>query len=237
MEKEKAVIYCRVSTENQATEGISLEAQEQKARSYCELQDLEVAEVIEDRGVSGGDPLVERKGGKKLLKKIEQYGAENVVALKLDRLFRDTVDALQVTKKWDQQGIALHLVDMGGQAINTGSAMGRFFLNMMAGFAELERNLTAERTAEALQHKKENGEAYSGTPYGFNRKGNKLVVNEQEIKTVTLIKELREKGETLQGIAEELNSRGVETKQSKKWYASTVSNILKNDIYEKREVA
>lgn len=236
MEKEKAVIYCRVSTEGQVNEGVSLEAQEQKARSYCELQELEVVEVIEDRGVSGGDPLGEREGGAELLESIEKHGAGNVVSLKLDRLFRDTVDALQVTKKWDSQGTALHLVDMGGQTINTGSAMGRFFLNMMAGFAELERNLTAERTAEALQHKKNSREVYSGTPYGFDREGDKLVENEQEIETVKLIKERREKGETLQSIAEELNSRGIETKQGGKWYAKTVSNILENDIYQK-EVA
>lgn len=76
------------------------------------------------------------------------------MALKLDRLFRDAEDALHQTKAWDKAGIALHLVDMGGQTLNTATAMGRFFLNMMAGFAELERNLIAERTATALAHKK-----------------------------------------------------------------------------------
>ena len=70
----------------------------------------------------------------------------HIVALKLDRLFRDAADALHQSRAWDKAEIALHLVDMGGQSLNTASAMGRFFLNMMAGVAELERNLIAERT-------------------------------------------------------------------------------------------
>ena len=234
MEKSKALIYVRVSTAGQVNEGVSLEAQEKKARAYCALQELEVVEVVADRGVSGGKHLAERPGGIELLEKIEKYNAGNVVALKLDRLFRDTVDALQVTQDWDTQGTALHLVDMGGQAINTGSAMGRFFLNMMAGFAELERNLTAERTAQALQHKKENLEAYSATPYGFDRDGGNLVENRTELKAVKLINELRTSGYSLRDTADELNRRGIETKRGKTWHASTISYIEKNNLYKKK---
>src|SRR6266576_5058844 len=72
--------------------------------------------------------------------------------MKLDRLFRDAEDALRQTKAWDRTGISLHLVDIGGQSMNTGSAMGRMFLTLMAGFAELERNLIAERTTAVLAH-------------------------------------------------------------------------------------
>lgn len=69
-----------------------------------------------------------------------------MVALKLDRRFRDAADALVQTRVWDRAGIALHVVDMGGQSLNTASSMGRMFLTMTAAFAELERNLISERT-------------------------------------------------------------------------------------------
>ena len=57
---------------------------------------------------------------------------------------------------------------MGGQAIDTSSAMGRMFLTMAAGFAELERNLISERTKTALQHKRKNGHLVGAVPYGYD---------------------------------------------------------------------
>jgi site-specific DNA recombinase len=107
----------------------------------------------------------------------------------------------------------LHLVDMGGQALNTASAMGRFFLNVIAGFAELERNLIAERTEMAPAHKKAHLEVYAPTPYGFNREGNTLTENHQELKAVTQIQEWRAAGWSLGKIAGELTRQCIPTKQ------------------------
>jgi DNA invertase Pin-like site-specific DNA recombinase len=95
----------------------------------------------------------------------------HVLALELDRLFRDAADALNQTKAWDKGGLALHLVDLGDQTLNTASAMGRFFLNVMAGFAELKRNLIAERTGTAMKHKKAHREAYPLPPLVKTRRG------------------------------------------------------------------
>jgi DNA invertase Pin-like site-specific DNA recombinase len=105
-----------------------------------------------------------------LLERIDG-GIGHVVCLKFDRLLRDAEDALRQTKAWDKARIALHLVDMGGQSLSTGSSMGRMFLTLMAGCAELERNLVAERTASVLAHKKRLGKVYNHTPYGFGHSG------------------------------------------------------------------
>lgn len=140
-------------------------------------------------------------------------------------------DALNQTKAWDKAGVALHLVDMGGQTLNTASAMGRFFLNMMAGFAELERNLIAERTSLALAHKKAHREAYSPTPLGYNREGDTLAENPQELKTVAQIREWRAAGWTLGKIAGELTRRQVPTKRGGGWYPATVKYLLENNLY------
>jgi len=140
----RAVAYVRVSTEEQATEGISLEAQNHRVRAYCELRGLELVDIITDAGVSAGKPLARRDGGARLLHLIRRGEAVAVVAFKLDRLFRNCADCLTVTATWDRSGVALHLIDLGGQAVDTSTAMGRFFLTVMAGAAEMERGLVAE---------------------------------------------------------------------------------------------
>ena len=229
---EKAVCYIRVSTEEQVRGGVSLAAQEEKLKAYCKLVGLQIAAIIREEGVSGGKPLATRPCGEDLLRLVTRKKVKHVVALKLDRLFRDAEDALHQTKVWDANGVALHLVDMGGQTVNTATAMGRYFLTMMAGFAELERNLIAERTEAALAHKKAHREVYSPTPYGFDREEGALKVNPEEQKTVAMIKKLRKKGYTLRQIADELNRMTVPTKQGGRWYASTVNYILRNSLYE-----
>jgi len=229
---EKAVCYIRVSTEEQARGGVSLAAQEERLAAYCKMTGLEIVKVIREEGVSAGKPLATRPGGERLLQLVARKKVKHVVALKLDRLFRDAEDALHQTKAWDKAGIALHLVDMGGQTLNTATAMGRFFLNMMAGFAELERNLIAERTATTLAHKKTHREVYSPTPYGFDRVEESLTENAQEQETLAQIFAWRQAGWSLRKIAAELNRRGVPTKQGGQWYASTVRYLLQNNLYQ-----
>jgi DNA invertase Pin-like site-specific DNA recombinase len=228
---KKAVCYIRVSTEEQARGGVSLAAQEEKLLAYCQLNDLEPVAMIREEGVSGAKPLAIRPGGEELLHLVTKKKAYHVVAMKLDRLFRDAADALNQTKAWDKAGIALHLVDMGGQALNTASAMGRFFLNVMAGFAELERNLIAERTELALAHKKSHLEAYAPTPYGFNRDGDTLKQNPQELKAVAQIREWRAAGWSLGKIARELTRQSIPTKRGGAWYPATVKYLLENSLY------
>ena len=147
-----AIIYLRVSTKEQAKEGVSLEAQEAKLTAYCTMRELNIIQVVVDAGVSGGKPLHKREGGRVVLNAIKTKQADAVVAYKLDRLFRDCADCLTVTKEWDNKDVALHLVDMGGQTLDTSSPMGRFFLTVMAGAAELERGLIGERVSFARQH-------------------------------------------------------------------------------------
>jgi DNA invertase Pin-like site-specific DNA recombinase len=154
------------------------------------------------------------------------------VCLKLDRVFRDAEDALRQTKAWDKAGIALHLVDMGGHSLNTGSAMGRMFLTLMAGCAELERNLVAERTASVLAHKKQQGRVYNHTPFGFERVGDRLVVAVDEMAMVHLMQERREDGWSFAMIADAFNGDRVPGKNGGKWYARTVKNILDNTLYQ-----
>jgi len=146
----RAAIYTRVSTDEQARLGVSLDAQEARARAYCELHGLTIAAVFRDEGVSGAKPLAERPEGQKLSHEVSTGAIRHVVALKLDRLFRDAIDCLEVSRLWDHAGVSMHLIDLGGQTVNTASAMGRFMLTVVAGAAEMERNLIRERTRLAV---------------------------------------------------------------------------------------
>src|SRR5215469_16351085 len=138
----KAVAYVRVSTGKQ---DLSMEAQEERIRLYCQLLGLDLVEVIRERGVTAKIKLKKRPEGSRIAQLVAD-GVCHIVALKLDRLFRNAVDALSHVEEWEEAGIALHLVDMGGQSVNTASSMGKMLLTMLAGFAEFERNMIVERT-------------------------------------------------------------------------------------------
>jgi len=99
---------------------------------------MRLVDVIgEDNGTSAGKPLGTRQGGQKLLKAIKTKKAQHVVILKLDRAFRNAADCLSTVEQWDRKGITLHIVDLGGNSIDTTSAAGRFMLTVLAGAAEM----------------------------------------------------------------------------------------------------
>jgi len=225
----RTVAYVRVSTEDQAREGVSLDMQEERVRAYCVANGLELVALVREEGVSGSVPLADRDGGRDLVAHLDA-GAAHVVALKLDRLFRDAADALNQTREWDRAGVALHLLDMGGQSINTASAMGRMFLTMAAGFAELERNLIAERTRSALHHKAAKGEPVSRAPRGLRIAGKALEVDPASdgLTIYRRARDLRAEGETFRRIAEVLTAEGYRPERGRAFHPFTVSRMLDN---------
>ncbi len=224
----KAVGYVRVSTDEQATEGVSLEAQEAKLRAYCTLRGLDLVELVVDPGVSAGKALDRREGGRRILDLVRHREVGVVVAYKLDRLFRDCADCLTVTAGWDRAGIALHLIDLGGQTLDTSSAMGRFFLTVMAGAAELERNQIRERTAAALGHKRAKGEKTGGRcPFGYRLAADGVHLEEEpaEQTVVATVLALRQDGLSIRAIAARLNEDNVPAR-GKRWHPTTVKRLL-----------
>lgn len=222
----KAILYCRVSREEQAREGVSLEAQEERLRAYAAMRGMQVVDVVIDAGVSGGIPIAERAGGKRVLAAI-RAGCGNVVAYKLDRLFRDCADCLRTVEAWQKAGVAMHLVDLGGQAVDTSSAMGRFFLTVMAGAAELERNQTRERTKMALVSKKQRGERTGNVPLGFRLAddGVRLLPDDGEQAVIAKARELRKTGASFRAIGEHLLDAGMVPRVGREWHATTVMRM------------
>ena len=219
-----AIGYIRVSTGKQE---ISPEVQEKAIRAYCEMRGMELGCFYRDIGVSGSVPLHERPMG------CAMDGKHNVaiIAMKLDRLFRDAADCLNTTREWDEKGVVLHIVDMGGNSIDTRSAAGRFMLTVLAGAAEMERNLIIERTEQALAHKKERGEKLGGSrPFGWrvvegNVKVLEPVAEEQEV--IERVRQAHEEGMSLRDIADYLTMKGVKTATGNgKWSHTTVARLV-----------
>ena len=132
----KAIGYIRVSTEEQAREGISLENQHAKIRAYCELNDLALVEILEDAGKSGKD--LNREGMHALMDKIRARSVDAVVVYKLDRLSRRVRDTLSLMDLIEKRSVAFHSIT---EKIDTKTAMGKFFLNIMASMNQWERVL------------------------------------------------------------------------------------------------
>ena len=224
----RAVLYVRCSVEEQASAGVSLEYQEASLRAYCALRELEVASVVVDAGVSGGKPLAARKGGAEVQHLADSGKIGAVVGWKLDRLFRDAADCLAVTRAWDRRGVALHLADLGGQAVDTSTAMGRFFLTVMAGAAEMERNQIRERTSVALRHKAEKGEFTGGqAPFGFRvaADGVRLEEDDAEQQVVRQARRLRASGLSLRKVAKALGGLGHVSRAGRPFAASQVRRM------------
>jgi site-specific DNA recombinase len=208
----RAIGYVRVSTQEQAEQGISLDAQEARIRAYATMRGLELVDVVVDAGVSAGKyTLEQRDGGRRVLAAVRSRTVRHVIALKLDRLFRNTIDCLTTVQAWDKAGVSCHLIDMGGASIDTASAMGRMFLTMAAGFAEMERTLTAERTTAALGRKREKGECVGQVGYGWQLDIDGIHLFEQpaEQAVIAMVRELRASGLSYRAIAGELNTRGL----------------------------
>ena len=188
-----------------------------------------MVEVVTDAGVSGGKPMHCRAGGQRILALVQRSTVAHVVTYKLDRLFRDCADCLTVTAAWDKKAIALHLVDLGGQTLDTSSAMGRFFLIVMAGAAELERNLIRERTSEAMGYVKSQGHKTGGdVPYGYAvaADGRTLVVHEQEQAMLEAIRTARQRGYSQRQVVAELAQQGFTTRKGTPLILRQVQRIM-----------
>ena len=217
----KAIGYIRVSTDEQAKEGVSLENQEQKIRDYCKLKDFEILEIIQDAGISAKN--LRRPGAQKVIEMAQDRIIDAVVVYKLDRMFRSTVDALETTRLFDKLGVSFHSIE---ETIDTKSAMGKFFFTLTAALAEMEREIIGERTRDVLQRKKANGEVYGHVPFGFKRFKGRLLNHNDEQKIVKTVLGMRGRGFNYSTISRELNQMGFKTKKGNQWYPQTVKNVV-----------
>jgi DNA invertase Pin-like site-specific DNA recombinase len=223
---KEAIGYLRVSTEGQALEGVSLEAQRAKIAAWCLVNGMNLGAVYSDAGLSG-----KRADNRPELQKALEHASRckgALVVYSLSRLARSTKDTILIGERLDKAGA--DLVSLS-EKIDTTSAAGRMIFRMLAVLSEFERDCIAERTSLALQHKIAKGERAGEIPFGYSlaSDGVSLEENPAEQQTISKVSSLRLQGLTYSAIARLLNREGIPTRCGGKWYPMQISNIVKRN--------
>lgn len=201
----RTVAYLRVSTDQQAEHGVSLDAQRAKVEAYASLFDLVLVGVEVDAGESGkslGRPALSRA-----LAMLNDGRAEALLVVKLDRLTRSVRDLCDLVDRYFRDG--KHSLMSVCEQVDTRSASGRMVLNMLTVIGQWEREAIGERTSAALQHKASQGEHIGGAPpYGFQVNQGTLIPVDEEQQTIEEARALHAEGFSLRAIARALAERG-----------------------------
>ena len=227
-----AIGYVRVSTQEQVSEGVSLDSQRDKLRTYCRFHGIKLIDIKADEGISGG--TLERPGLKAALEMIRRGLANTLIVMKLDRLSRSLRDVCTLVEDFfsDER---YHLLSLCGM-VNTHSAAGRMVLMNLANYAQFEREMISERTRDALRHMLAQGIRLGPAPYGYefshevDAEGRRLLVpllHEQEV--LCKIKGMRAEGLKLHEIARRLNEAKIPARRDGVWRAQRLSIVLRRD--------
>jgi site-specific DNA recombinase len=201
MDKKRAVGYVRVSTDEQAREGVSLDAQTERIRALAVAKDWELVEIIEDKGFSGKN--LERPGMEELIKSCRKGRADVCVVYKVDRLTRKQKDLWHLLEDiFDKNSVGLVSVT---EPFDTTTATGKAFLGMLGVFAQLERDMISERTTEALGEKHRQREWVGRVPAGFSINGKHLEADQEAMRRIEKAKRLRREGRSIRDISDALD--------------------------------
>ena len=222
----RAIGYVRVSTNMQAQEGISLEAQQAAIEQYCALHGLMLVAVCKDV-LSGGKD--QRPGLQDALRTLERSG-DVLVVLKFDRLSRSIRHFCELYETYFKDG-AKELVAIR-ESIRLDSALGRALINILLVFAQMEREATGERTREAIQHIRRSGYHFGKTPYGkktiaapHNPRMKVLVDDEAELAVIAQLQAWAAQDVGITEMAHRLNAAGTPPPQGARWTKSVIYNL------------
>lgn len=225
----RVIGYCRVSTEEQAANGVSLDAQEERIRAYCTAKELEFLDIIRDEGISAKN--LNRPGLQSILAKVTKRnrGFDGLIVCKLDRLTRSVGDLAYLNKLFEINKMVLVSIQ---ESVDTSTASGRLFHNIIACLSEWERGVISERTRDALRHKRSNGFLAGGVPYGYRlrKDGKTLQEVPKELGTLKSIKRMRSRHLSYRKIANLLNAKGIPTKKGKLWFGASVKSVLDHSV-------
>ena len=225
-------IYVRVSTDEQAQEGYSIRAQEEKLRDYARLKDWLVYKIYIDDGISGKN-IKDRPAINEMISDIEDGKVKNVLVFKLDRLTRSVADLISLIELFNGHECAFNSLT---ESIDTHSATGRMFIKILGIFAEFERENIAERVRIGFERKAKEGYTLGATvSYGYDRKKGERIqtINEKEAVIVREIFNMFvNRHMSYHKISRSLNSRNILTKTNSFWRANAVKKLLTNCNYK-----
>ena len=222
----RAAIYTRVSTEDQAKEGFSLDAQLDKLRSYCKARDWIIGGEYIDDGYSGRN--VKRPAYSRMMEEMDKW--DLLLVIKMDRIHRNSKNFMLMMEHLSKK--EKEFASMS-ESFDTSTAMGRFVMNIIQGIAQLESEQIGERVYVGMEQKAKTNGGILGfnIPYGYDYDDGSLLVNDKEAEVVTSIFCNYLDGWSMKKIANHLNEQKIPTKQNKTWASQTISRILKNPLY------
>lgn len=223
---KQVAAYIRVSTDEQAREGLSIDGQIACIKNYCDMyfENYEITLFVDD-GYSGRN--VNRPRLKKLISSVDQFDC--VAIWKLDRLSRSLIDAVEILKKFVSMNVDIVSVQ---ERIDMTTAMGRAFVSIILIFAELEVENTSERTKMGLQQKARNGEyPFSKLPYGYVLTEKRKLVPDEKTKDMinSIYKQYYLEEKNINQIVKSVSE--VYNHLSFKQLEKICHRVLKNDIY------
>jgi DNA invertase Pin-like site-specific DNA recombinase len=220
----RAIGYVRVSTAEQAAEGVSLETQRARIAAWARANDAELVDVFTDAGLSGG--RADNRPGLQAALDGACSGQAALVVYSLSRLARSTRDAITISERLDTAGA--DLVSLS-EKIDTTTAAGKMVFRMLAVLAEFERDQISERTTAAMQHKKARREYTGGeAPYGWRvaADGVSLQAHAREQRVIRRAAQLRARGASLRQIGRHLTAGGMLQRNGRVWHPQSIRMVL-----------
>lgn len=221
-----ACVYASVSTTEQEMGSFSIEEQERMGKATIESKGWQYIDTFIDTGVN--ELTMERPGLKAMIEAINSKKVNAIVINKLDRLSRKQRDTMAIIEDiFIKNDVYLLSIK---ETLDTSTPWGRAMIGILSSFYQMESENIQMRTAMGRKAKVEKG-GYAGgkPPIGYRVLDGELVIVPEEAEIVRLVFKLRKEGETLIGIADELNRRGYTTKSGNKFLHSAVQTILNNE--------
>lgn len=216
--------YIRVSTDEQAERGNSLQEQQERLSAYCRAMGWPEPVFYVDDGYSAKD--LKRPAIQRLLEDVRTGKIEVVLTSKLDRLCRNLLDLLQVIELFNEHGCSYI---SASESFDTSTAVGRMTLQLLGTFAEFERERISERVRDnMISLAKNTSKAISLPCYGLDVVDGQYAINQDEEPFVLIMCDLVEQGRGYRYIAKELNALGSTTKDGKPWDQVNVKRVLRN---------
>jgi DNA invertase Pin-like site-specific DNA recombinase len=209
----KALLYARVSTQLQVNDGVSLDVQERQLQSAAQMAGYTDIELIREEGRSGKN-ISGRPALTAALKSLDTGQAAALFVTRIDRLARSTKDFLSIIDRANTNKWRLIMLDLN---LDTATYQGRFVVTIMSALAEMERGIIAERQKDVHKDRRARGVVW-GVDMGPKNK------TPEEIKQ--RISDERAAGNSYRKIADGLNRDEVPTQNGRKWYPTTVKNLL-----------
>lgn len=234
----KVIIYGRVSTTKQANEGVSLAAQDDILYNYATEQ-LKYAKedilILKDEGISGGS-IAKRPAVQQVIQHIEKNKRaktlEYVLIYNIRRLARNTIELLTIAELARANKVKIYSIAEGIDIAEENNEMAS---TIHAMIAQKERKDGAKTIKFALKYKKDNLMVYGNVPYGFKRKRDRLIPNEEEKAAVVRIFALLSTM-GVRGVAREMNNSEFKPRKGKEWHPTSIAKIAENKEYYQKHL-